>query len=267
MKKLFVIILSLFFSFNNLLQAQSSVDKVKYEIEYSSNALNIPHKGVKSEDIKVLQIGDSISRFYSFWEDNIEKKRDSLRKKGFTAEQIRGATGGMRRSYDFSNVYKNYPLKGKITIVDNIAKFFIYEDNVLSPKWEIKNENKTILGYKCQKAETNYRGRNWIVWFTPEIPISDGPWKLYGLPGLILQAEDKKDEFNFICVGIRNVTDVNDSLIFDKKNGIKTTRIEYLKLLSDFFLEPDKTMSKIMGVEIKNMSPTKIERSYNPIEF
>lgn len=47
----------------------------------------------------------------------------------------------------------------------------------------------TILGYECLPALTTYHGRTWRVWFTPEIPVGEGPWKLHGLPGLILAAD------------------------------------------------------------------------------
>lgn len=247
--------------------SKSKIDKVKYEIEYSTGALEVPHRGVKSQDIKVLQIGDSVSRFYSVWENKIQKKRDSLRQKGYSPDQIRGMIGGMRRSYDHSIVYKNYPSTGSITVVDNIGKFFSYEERLLVPVWQIENEHKSILGYKCQKAISKYKGRTWIAWFTPEIPISEGPWKLYGLPGLILQADDEKNEFNFLCEGIKDKSDQNEYYGFFEKKSVKTTRADFLALQKVSYLEPNKTMSKIMGVEIKDMSPTKQERSYNPIEF
>ncbi|RXM57797.1 GLPGLI family protein [Chryseobacterium sp. CH1] len=37
--------------------------------------------------------------------------------------------------------------------------------------------------YKSQKAETNYGGRNWIAWFTTELPFADGPLYFNGLFG------------------------------------------------------------------------------------
>lgn len=61
-------------------------------------------------------------------------------------------------------------------------------------EWEIEGDStKTILNYECVMARTNYHGREWKVWFTPEIPIQDGPWKFHSLPGLILGAESDND--------------------------------------------------------------------------
>jgi hypothetical protein len=66
--------------------------------------------------------------------------------------------------------------------------------------WQITQEKKKIEGYECFKAISKpFRGRTYIAWFCPEIPIPDGPWKLCGLPGLILEAQDEKGEVKFIA--------------------------------------------------------------------
>lgn len=66
--------------------------------------------------------------------------------------------------------------------------------------WQITQEKKKIEGYECFKAISKpFRGRTYIAWFCPEIPIPDGPWKLCGLPGLILEAQDEKNEVKFIA--------------------------------------------------------------------
>ena len=39
-------------------------------------------------------------------------------------------------------------------------------------------EHGTVASFDCQKAECDFRGRRWEAWFTPEIPVSEGPWKL-----------------------------------------------------------------------------------------
>ena len=63
-------------------------------------------------------------------------------------------------------------------------------------------DTSTILSYLCQKAECVFKGRRWIVWYSPEISSSEGPWKLFGLPGLILKAEDNRGHYLFTCTGM-----------------------------------------------------------------
>lgn len=65
-----------------------------------------------------------------------------------------------------------------------------YSESLSEMTWNIiADSTKQCLGYECLEAESNYHGRRWTCWFTPEIPLPDGPWKLHGLPGLILYAE------------------------------------------------------------------------------
>lgn len=53
--------------------------------------------------------------------------------------------------------------------------------------WTITDVTKEILGYKCQQAKTDFRGRSYIAYFTSKIPFNAGPWKFHCLPGLILE--------------------------------------------------------------------------------
>ena len=75
--------------------------------------------------------------------------------------------------------------------------------------WVLENETKMIDGVLCRKATINYRGRNWIFWYTPDIPVSYGPWKFYGLPGLVVLAEEETKNFWFRLYKIENDTDVS----------------------------------------------------------
>ncbi|MET3037732.1 GLPGLI family protein [Chryseobacterium sp. NRRL B-14859] len=75
-------------------------------------------------------------------------------------------------------------------------EFFIY-DKVPKPDWKIEeDQTKTIAGYKCVKATAIFRGSKVIAYFTKDLPYSAGPFKFYGLPGLILdiRAENKDYE-------------------------------------------------------------------------
>ncbi|MBS1548353.1 MAG: GLPGLI family protein [Bacteroidetes bacterium] len=76
-------------------------------------------------------------------------------------------------------------------------------DTIPEMKWKIVNSFQEILGYRCQKANTIFRGREYEVYFTKDIPITEGPWKFSGLPGLILKAKTKDDIFSFEAVKIK----------------------------------------------------------------
>jgi len=93
--------------------------------------------------------------------------------------------------------YKNHKVKELICRDFISDKPFIVLDEYPDVKWDIKSEQKNILGFSCQKAEGDFRGRHYIAWFTDKIPIPDGPWKLCGLPGLILEVFDKKKYIHF----------------------------------------------------------------------
>lgn len=77
-----------------------------------------------------------------------------------------------------------------------------YDESLADMSWEIQGDSiKEILGYECIMAETDYHGRKWKAWFTTDIPISDGPWKLHGLPGIILEAYGG-DDFSIMATEI-----------------------------------------------------------------
>lgn len=67
---------------------------------------------------------------------------------------------------------------------------YLIRESIPSIKWQILKTTKSIQGILVQKARAQFRGRQYTAWFAPDIPIANGPWKLGGLPGLILEAYD-----------------------------------------------------------------------------
>ncbi|WP_300689009.1 GLPGLI family protein [Chryseobacterium sp.] len=82
------------------------------------------------------------------------------------------------------------------TGLDRNTKYFIH-DNLTKPVWKIdETKTKKILGYNCIKATTNFRGSEVTAYFTKELPYSAGPFKFFGLPGIILDIREDNKNFN-----------------------------------------------------------------------
>jgi GLPGLI family protein len=64
-------------------------------------------------------------------------------------------------------------------------------------KWLFLKGDKKFNNMNCKKAQTTFRGRTYIAWYTLEIPVSIGPWKFSGLPGLILSIEDSEKVYKW----------------------------------------------------------------------
>jgi GLPGLI family protein len=92
-----------------------------------------------------------------------------------------------------------------ITYEQTSAINYLVEGELENLNWKILKDTLNFSGIHTQKATTTYKGRNWIAWFAPELPFANGPWKLYGLPGLILEAYDDGNEVQFKFAGVEKV--------------------------------------------------------------
>lgn len=81
-------------------------------------------------------------------------------------------------------------------------KEYLVKENIFPIRWKLNSEEKEIGGLLCRKATGYFRGRNYEAWYTPEIPVSLGPWKFQGLPGVILEVYDQKKEVFFSATAI-----------------------------------------------------------------
>lgn len=149
-------------------------------------------------------------------------------------EQIKSQSGGVNFNIDMSNMksadatiyYKN-ELTKKLSILHNLGQKYLIESNLPAINWIITSETKNIQNYTCQKATTIFKGRNFVAWFCADLPYSNGPWKLGGLPGLILEAYDPNGTIKFM---FNTITKAVFPIELPKKT-IKTTFADYTKLL------------------------------------
>jgi len=108
-------------------------------------------------------------------------------------------------------------------------KLYMIEESFPKIDWTITSDTTKVSNYVCYKATTHFRGRDYTAWFTPEIVSNFGPWKLHGLPGLILIAYDSKKEVLFTAEKIQTV---NEPVVKMETKGFnRVTRQEYKDIL------------------------------------
>ena len=198
-------------------------------------------------DTMILDIGNKVSRFY----DPARIGRDSLLSdkmknmdtqsiksvsvfKGDKAKDLTNMPGTIASPSSEGESYQIYKDKSskKTTVIDKVAANgdkFLYEDEIGTLPWKISDATDTIQNYVCQKATVHFRGRDYTAWFAPDIPVSDGPWKFAGLPGLILKVEDSRQLFVFSLIGLQQLSPPIPILTDDPKMTIKCTRAEFEK--------------------------------------
>lgn len=105
----------------------------------------------------------------------------------------------------FLYIFRSVP-EGVMTVYDKAGalEFGYYTEPLGEIQWEIGDSTKNVLGYECVMATANYHGRDWTVWFSPELPMQEGPWKLTGLPGLILEATESTGQHGFVATGLES---------------------------------------------------------------
>lgn len=147
-------------------------------------------------------------------------------------------------------IYRNTKSQQLITRrPDNpISDAFVVQEAWLTIDWKIFPENtKIIEGLPCTKAVGDFRGRTYIAWFTPEIPYPFGPWKLHGLPGLILEARDLEGNLRFELFDHDFPTSVDDKIIEIPTQGEVITHEREVYLLDQF----DEILIKKLNNRIK----------------
>ena len=217
------------------------IDTSRYSMTYKFTYYLDTLKKTPFYDKCALEIGNSSSKYYSLIADQMDSTALSDR-------NSRAVGGGIdpRRGFQKDQIaicddyHKNYPQKGKLTVSSSIyMQEFVYTEDIPQMSWNIIPDKDTvILGYPCLKAHTKFRGREYYVWFTPDIPLNDGPWKFQGLPGLILNVKESRGFFEWEIVEIKNSSAPIYTYAHDGVKSRKCTREEHLKMLRLTWSDP-----------------------------
>ncbi|WBX99673.1 GLPGLI family protein [Chryseobacterium gambrini] len=133
-------------------------------------------------------------------------------------------------------------------------------------QWVLYSETKVINGVKCQMAATNKFGRRWIAYFSKDYPQSLGPYKFTGLPGLVFELYDTRDDYHFTATKVeKNSKEFTFNLsaykLMSKKNYLQA------KYNMEFTLMGFPQMDEQMRKESQAMFDKKKVMYNNPLEL
>lgn len=261
----------LFFFLNFFSQKKEIVDSLKQEFnylyKYQPDSLN--NKDIR-EEYFVLKVGDKKTLFVS---ENQNKKDSVLLQMKMNFER---KTGNFS---NFSNVPKsrfNYYIvkqlqNNGLSYFSSIGTQLFYYDETIDIKWEILSEKKIIDGVDCQLAEGRYGGRIWKAWFTEKIPIALGPYKFFGLPGLIVKIEDKKSTHSFSLIRYKYYNTGNKLIVYSELSSAmnlqKNKLLEAQKSDKEELVERFKMMGGAITAEKEKEYRDRLKRNNNPIEL
>jgi GLPGLI family protein len=182
------------------------------------------------QDIKDLEIGNKIIRYHSAWAEKADSLGRISIRNSFTFRKDLGLNNHQKINWE--DVYFNYPEKGTLFLSSLIVRYeYCYEESIPKMKWKTTRQTDTILGYKCYCATTDFKGRHYTAWFSPDIPYSYGPYKFNGLPGLILKVQDSQNFFTWTAERI--CTPHNKKIYLDQGKTVKKITYEkYSKILN-----------------------------------
>lgn len=240
MKKTYLTSLAILLAFSAYSQ-EKSIAKVHYLFKHVHDSTE---RDNYMRDEVVTYLGTSTSYYTSYMSTRISQQlKEQISNPAFDGNLVINSTGsGIKESYLMDFATPNMVIVKKVGSAD-----FNIDGPFPEQEWKIEDDTKVIGGYSCQKATTTFKGRNYEAWFSPDIPMPYGPWKLHGLPGLILAAKDEKGEVVFEYAGFDTLEGDDSLLIALSPTAKKTTEEEIKKLEKAFNDNPSAFMQSQRG--------------------
>lgn len=244
------------------LVAIAAVAQAKADIIVSYDAVKPTPRGkIDSEKMSLLANAGEAKWFndLSLWVDSLKSTpegnahyREIIKKACMTVEPDGSVSFDLRKgpskkvhTYVFTNLTDR-----ELTFYSKFGEDNgYYNEPVAEMQWIIVEDSAaTVLGYDCIMAESDYHGRHWKAWFTPEIPVPFGPWKLRGLPGLILRAE-ADGGFAFTASGLEK-TDRIITPMYLKEDYAEVDRLKALDN-AEYYANNAESIMNAQGQSVK----------------
>lgn len=223
MRKLGILLILISLGIN----AQETANRFFYELSYK------PQKDSAKIE-KTITVLD-ISKDKSIYRDYLAVSQDSILKESVEKMKKSGVFQDFSKivkmpKFGFK-VSKSYPTMEE-RYTEKILQDHVSYKEIIAFAWKMENERKKIGEYAVQKASTQYGGRQWTAWFSSDIPFQDGPYKFYGLPGLIVQLEDADKNYSWTLQGNKKIENYNEITYAEnlgKEFGQKNTDLDVSK--------------------------------------
>mgnify|MGYP004526553955 CR=1 FL=1 len=217
-------IILFFFFIGSFFQAQTH--RYIYELQVKMDSTENEHQ----KFYMILDINKNETKFYGrdlLMADSLNKKFGNLDNKhvDMTGQIIKRKKGSFNNENFINIKFGYYSYKTTDTI-----------------HWKIENDIKKYNTYDLQKATAYFGGRHWIAWFNKDVPFNEGPYKFQGLPGLIFEIQDDKNNFIYKLVTNKNYSEdfATDDFLESHfgSQAIVITEKQKKKILLDFYNDP-----------------------------
>ncbi len=229
MKKATLIISALLMTFSASAQTKDSIDVSKFTVGYyfTTNTTDKDGNAVCDTLHTVLMVGNNLTKSMGYYTHVLEIKQEKRTRHEWDEERREGRA-------HYPTVFITLDNKKMEVQQDVPVHRYCYSESA-KLEWNLLEDTLTISGYLCRKAQTIYGGRTWHAYYTEDIPSSAGPWKLNGLPGLILKAEDGEGIFSFEMFEL-----TQQQCAITKHKGakdLKTKRDKLIKMRNKLFMD------------------------------
>jgi GLPGLI family protein len=253
-------------------------DKALARVRYSfTHIKDTTQKDKPHTENMLLVIGKNASVYTSYDKINqeIEMKKNLM-------EQMKSQAGSSNMSIKIDKTgskpttaidYFYFASENKFITKERLVTNYLVDEEAPKINWKIAKDTASFSGVLCQKATANFKGRNWIAWFAQDLPFQSGPWKLNGLPGLIVEAYDEKKEVLFQFAGIENINEAEITAAEDKDQkistpgGVGTVKIMGLDMGSSYLGSEIKLPADAVKTTRKDLDKLKAARDKDPQGF
>lgn len=242
MKKILWLIL---FTYPLIGESQNISGKAVYKYIY-----NFPNAS-RDTSISTLYFNDKGESYYFSQDKRIFARSSDYRKENQATTSIRIDSAVVYSNTFTKEFYYTKPfMKNSLWVADTLKEI----------KWELlsTNERKKIGLFNCFSAKGKFAGRNYLVWYTPDIPVAAGPWKLYGLPGFIIEVEEETGYVFFTLDSLEIPCENKKDFGLEKIKSLAISKQEFVKRETEL-VEKIKGQSASMGVTLKITSTKGLE--------